>query len=187
MFRVGNVNCRCRIIINLRKQILDANGNNYNGQTQLSLVVLSEFAIAESPELIFAVFEKHGSVVIPPREAWRPLSGGLEYNHYLAEPITVDEVVSRLIIEITRVRDRPENLWVNGFELRPSDASPNDWFDNIRAVLARDFETEAANETGVEKFTRGATECLLLSDSSTEPARLLLHRRMDIGSSPENL
>src|SRR5215213_157115 len=172
---------------NLRKQILDATGKNYNGQAQLSLVVLSEFAIAESPELVFALFEKHGYVVIPPKEAWRPLSGGLEYNHYLAEPITVDEIVSRLIIEITRVSDRPENSWVNGFELRPSTTSQNDWFDKIRAVLARDFEPEDANETGVEKFTRGATECLLLSASTTEPARLLLHRRIDIGSSPENL
>jgi hypothetical protein len=143
----------------------------------ISLVLLSEFAIADSPEIAFARLAEHGCVVTPPTEAWRPLSGGLEYNHYLVEPVTVDEIISGLIIEITRAH---EKAWLNGFELRPWDASHKDWLNRIRVVLARDFESEAANESGFEKFTRGGTQALLVPESATESARLLLHRRLEV-------
>jgi hypothetical protein len=160
-------------------RILNATGKT-SDQTQLSLVALSEYAIADSPEIILALLAKHGAVVIPPREDWRLLSGGLEYNHYLVEPITVEEIVSRLIIEITQTQDRPKNSWLNGLELQPWDLSQNEWRDQIRLALERDFETNDANECGVEKFARGATECILLPVSATTPARLLMHRRVDL-------
>jgi len=151
-----------------------------NGQSALSLVALSEYAIADTPELVLALLGKHGYIAVPSQEPWRPLSDGLEYNHFLVDPITVDAIVSRLIVEITRAEARHEKSWVNGLELEPCAASPNDWLDQIRAVLARDFEAEAANEPGVAKFSRGATECLLLPGSNTQPARLLLHRHLDL-------
>lgn len=154
--------------------------NNLHGQSALSLVALSEYAIADTPELVLALVGKHGYVAMPSQEAWRQLSGGLEYNHYVVDPITVDAIVSRLIVEITRAEARPENSWLNGLELQPSAASPNDWLNQMRVVLARDFEAETANESGVAKFSRAATECLLVPASSTQPARLLLHRRVDL-------
>ena len=155
-----------------------------NHHSPLSLVALSEYAIADTPQLVLTLLGKHGYVAVPSHEAWRQLSGGLEYNHYLVDPITVDAIVSRLIIEITRAEARHENFWFNGLELQPSAASQNDWLDQMRVVLARDFETETANESGVAKFSRGATECLLLPGSTTQPARLLLHRRLDLDGPP---
>lgn len=156
---------------------------NDNQQAQLSLIRLSEFAIVDSPENIFALLAENGCVVISSSEPWRTLSGGLEYNQCLVEPITVDAIVSRLIIEVTRAQDPPENSWVNGFELQPTDLSQNDWLDKVSVVLARDFEAEGSNETGVERFSRGATQCLLVRGLAIGRARLLLHRRMDIDAS----
>jgi hypothetical protein len=159
----------------------DAPEKTSNDQSQLSLLALSEYAIAETPELVLTLLGKHGYVAIPPNEDWRQLSGGLEYNHYLVDPITVDAIVSRLLIEITRAQEHHENSWVNGFELQPSPASPNNWLDKMHVLLARDFEPDVSNESGgIAKFTRDATECLLVSSSATQPARLLLHRRVEI-------
>ena len=158
--------------------ISDAAEKSSNDQSQISLVVLSEYAIAETPELVLTLLGKHGYLAIP--TDWRQLSGGLEYNHYLVEPITVDAIVSRLLIEITRAQEQHENSWVNGFELQPSAASHNDWLDKIHIVLARDFDAGESNESGVAKFTRGATECLLVPNSASQPTRLLLHRRVEI-------
>jgi len=55
----------------------DAPEKTSNDQSQLSLVALSEYAIAETPELVLTLLGKHGYVAIPPNEDWRQLSGGL--------------------------------------------------------------------------------------------------------------
>jgi len=124
--------------------ISDAAENDTH-QAQMSLVELAGLVIAASPKIIFALLAENRCVIISPSEPWRTLSGGLEYNQYLVEPIAVDEIVCRLIIEVQRAQDSPEKSWVNGLELQPADASRNDWLEKIRVVLTRDFEPEDSN------------------------------------------
>lgn len=143
----------------------------------LSLVKLSELLFIQNPEMTFAELAELGCPVTPPSERWRPLSGGREYNYHVSGPVSVDGVMSLLIVEVTRSSDRQEHDWINGFELRSPAAGDGDWIAEMRAVLARNFEFKPTTEARVETYTRGGSACLLIAGSTTEPARLLLQTR----------
>lgn len=149
-------------------------GDQMRKQPALTLVELAEFVIIRYPDVIFAEFAERGFALTPPTEPWRLLSGGLEYNHYVVDPVSVDEIISTLLVEITRTRDRHDESWVNNFDLRPSNPTQLDWIEKVRDVLARDFKRETASSVSGEVFTRGMTRGLLVRGSATESARLLL-------------
>jgi hypothetical protein len=138
----------------------------------LSLIELATLAASGDPEFVFRRLGERG-LKLELGGPWMPLSGGLEYNHYQTEFLSIDGLHAKLIAEVTRSSEG-HNPWLNGFELRPPGTDAGDWTRKIRELLEQDFELESSDPSGVEVFTSdGLEQCLLFP----EPPRLFIHGR----------
>lgn len=142
----------------------------------LSLIELAALAIRVDLEFVFQRLAERG-LKLELAGSWMPLSGGLEYNRYVTESVSVEGVAATLSAEVTRSSDG-HNASLRGFELRPRGPDAGGWAKKIRELLGQDFELETSEPSGVEVFTRdGLEQCLLVPESAAEPPRLFIHGR----------
>lgn len=147
---------------------------------ELTLTELSELLPHTDAATIIGKLAERGCAIELPQDGWNPLAGGREYHRPESDPVKVDGVHCRLVVEMSRTRGEADGSMVDALELHPSrhESSQQDdeaWRSAIRALLTSTFELVGASPDGVEVYHRGSIEKgLLLRHPSSY---LLLHLR----------
>lgn len=140
--------------------------------TDLTSVALTRLLLLRDAKAALGQLAKRGVDLALSDEGWQPVAGGQEYQRASVERVTVDGLVCRLIVEVSRTTASTGPHWLNAFELHPADGDGAVWLEAMRGRLAADFELESAGENGAEVYRRGSLEhALLLPD----PPRLFLY------------